>query len=79
MGITGSWEQRSDRTQPPPGKDHSGCRARLMGRRVLTTEVREDGGLEVGSDFGSGARWSDSSYILKLLEFADGPGVGVRD
>lgn len=50
-----------------------------LSRRVLTTEVREDGGLEVGSDFGSGARWSDSSYILKPLEFADGPGVGVRD
>lgn len=48
-----------------------------MGRRVATAEVREDGGLEVGSDFGSGAKWSDSSYILKPLESPDRPGVGV--
>lgn len=48
-----------------------------MGRRLTTTKVREDGGLEVGSDFGSGAKWSDSSYILKPLEFADRPGVGM--
>lgn len=39
-------------------------------KAVTTTEVREDSGLEVGSD---------SGYILKPLELADRLGVGVWD
>lgn len=42
---------------------------------VAITEVRENSGLEVGGDFGGGGKWSDTSYILKPLEFAERPGV----
>lgn len=56
--------------------------AAVLGSRaeaVAITEVREDSGLEAGGDFDDGGRWSDSNYILKPLEFADRPGVGVWD
>lgn len=47
----------------------------MLGSRaeaVAVTQVRDDGGLELGGDCGGSEKWSGSAYILKLLVFAIG-------